>query len=189
MLLDDQAATSGGLTTSLTINLSAQKSLPSPTQRMAHHRLGGPVVHSNAFDRAPMQFGSLQRIDHPHHIVGAARCLPIVELSSGHLVECTPKRPRERCQEKVSGESVGRPNRRRRQGAQMRVARWAVFKTPIPRPTPGAFIGGPIQARSVSDCVGTTIDVAPCVASDPPAYAGGLYGEGERASKPGAWPR
>ena len=53
-----------------------------------------------------------------------------------------------------------------------------------------------IQARSVSDCVGTTIDVAaPCVASDPPAYAEGFYGSGmERAGdaapqdayKPGA---
>jgi len=36
-----------------------------------------------------------------------------------------------------------------------------------------------IQARSVSDGVGTTIDVAtPCVASDPPAHAEGLYGGG-----------
>ena len=77
---------------------------------------------------------------------------------------------------------------------------------PIPRLTPGAFIGTesghpspererlcqrhdrrnamrgirspcPIQARSVSDGIGTTIGAAPCVASDPPAYAGGLYGD------------
>jgi hypothetical protein len=34
----------------------------------------------------------------------------------------------------------------------------------------------PIQARSVSDGVGTTIDATPVVASDPPAYAGGFYG-------------
>jgi hypothetical protein len=32
-----------------------------------------------------------------------------------------------------------------------------------------------IQARSVSDGIGVTIDAAPCVASDPPAYAEGLY--------------
>jgi hypothetical protein len=32
------------------------------------------------------------------------------------------------------------------------------------------------QALSVSDGIGTTIDATPCVASDPPAYAGGLYG-------------
>jgi hypothetical protein len=38
-------------------------------------------------------------------------------------------------------------------------------------------MGAVIQARSVSDCVGTTIDEAsPCVASDPPAHAEGLYG-------------
>jgi hypothetical protein len=53
-----------------------------------------------------------------------------------------------------------------------------------------------IQARSGSDCVGTMIDVtAPCVASDPPAYAEGLYGSGmervgdappQDAYKPGA---
>jgi len=34
-----------------------------------------------------------------------------------------------------------------------------------------------IKALSVSDCVGTTIDATSCVASDPPAYAGGLYWE------------
>jgi len=34
-----------------------------------------------------------------------------------------------------------------------------------------------IQARSVSDGIGVTIDATSCVASDPPAYAGGLYGE------------
>jgi hypothetical protein len=56
-----------------------------------------------------------------------------------------------------------------------------------------------IQARSVSDCVGTKVgvsdDAALCVASDPPAYAEGFYGSGvERAGvaapqdayKPGA---
>ena len=41
-------------------------------------------------------------------------------------------------------------------------------------------MGRGIQARSVSDGIGRTIDVAPCVGSDPPAYAGGLYGAGER---------
>ena len=35
---------------------------------------------------------------------------------------------------------------------------------PIPRLTPGAFIGGPIQARSLSDCVGTTKAAAPAAA-------------------------
>jgi len=35
---------------------------------------------------------------------------------------------------------------------------------PIPRLTPGAFIGGPIQARSVSDGVGTTKGAAPAAA-------------------------
>ncbi len=35
-----------------------------------------------------------------------------------------------------------------------------------------------IQARSVSDCVGTTFEVTPSVASDPPAHAGGLHGNG-----------
>jgi hypothetical protein len=39
-----------------------------------------------------------------------------------------------------------------------------------------------IQARSVSDGVGTKTDVTPCVASDPPAYSGGLYGGMGRAS-------
>jgi hypothetical protein len=38
----------------------------------------------------------------------------------------------------------------------------------------------PIQARSVSDGVSATIDATPCVASDPPAYAEGFYGERER---------
>jgi hypothetical protein len=33
-----------------------------------------------------------------------------------------------------------------------------------------------IQARSVSDGTGTMFGVTPCVASDPPAYAEGLYG-------------
>jgi hypothetical protein len=44
----------------------------------------------------------------------------------------------------------------------------------------------PIQARSVSDGVGGTIDATPVVASDPPAYAEGFYWAGERADKPGA---
>jgi len=44
---------------------------------------------------------------------------------------------------------------------------------PIPHAPykPGASAMGcpcPIQARSVSDCVGTTFDATPCVASDPP---------------------
>jgi hypothetical protein len=34
-----------------------------------------------------------------------------------------------------------------------------------------------IQALSVSDGISTMIDATPCVASDPPAYAGGLYGD------------
>jgi hypothetical protein len=62
---------------------------------------------------------------------------------------------------------------------------------PIPRLTPGAFMGTgatgcvaadtprPIQARSVSDGIGRTFDATPCVASDPPAHAGGFYGDGE----------
>jgi hypothetical protein len=33
---------------------------------------------------------------------------------------------------------------------------------------------------SVSDGIGTTCDVTPFVASDPPAYAEGFYGERER---------
>ena len=41
-------------------------------------------------------------------------------------------------------------------------------------------MGRGIEARSVSDGIGRTIDLAACVASDPPAYAGGLYGTGER---------
>jgi len=62
---------------------------------------------------------------------------------------------------------------------------------PIPRLTPGAFMGTgffasdpprPIQALSVSDCVGRTFDATPCVASDPPAYAGGFYGDGEEGT-------
>jgi hypothetical protein len=38
-------------------------------------------------------------------------------------------------------------------------------------------MGGFIEARSVSDCVNATIGAAPYMASDPPAYAGGLYGD------------
>jgi hypothetical protein len=38
-------------------------------------------------------------------------------------------------------------------------------------------MGAVIEARSVSDGIGATFDVAPGVASDPPAYAGGFYGE------------
>ena len=34
----------------------------------------------------------------------------------------------------------------------------------------------PIKARSVSDGIGTTRDVTPCVTSDPPAHAEGFYG-------------
>jgi hypothetical protein len=45
-------------------------------------------------------------------------------------------------------------------------------------------MGRGIQARSVSDGVGTTVDATPCLASDPPAYAEGFYGAG--AYKPGA---
>jgi len=41
-------------------------------------------------------------------------------------------------------------------------------------------MGGVIQARSVSDGIGTTFDAAPSMAADPPAYAGGLYGERKR---------
>jgi hypothetical protein len=43
-----------------------------------------------------------------------------------------------------------------------------------------------IQARSVSDGIGTTFDVTPCVASDPPAHAECLYGNGiPRSRSPG----
>jgi hypothetical protein len=44
------------------------------------------------------------------------------------------------------------------------------------RRSAAACMGGCQEARSVSDCVGTMFDAAPCVASDPPAYAEGLYG-------------
>jgi len=36
---------------------------------------------------------------------------------------------------------------------------------------------GGLYGESVSDGIGVTIDATSCVASDPPAYAGGLYGE------------
>jgi len=46
----------------------------------------------------------------------------------------------------------------------------------------GYGIARPIKARSVSDgidaTVGATIGTTPCLASDPPAYAEGLYGPG-----------
>ena len=65
---------------------------------------------------------------------------------------------------------------------------------PIPRLTPRACMGRFIKARSVSDGIGATCDAAPRVASDPPAYAEGVYGGMDRAGgaipqiayKPGA---
>jgi len=60
-------------------------------------------------------------------------------------------------------------------GSARRLTRRPVWH-PIPRLTPGACMGRVIQARSVSDGIGTTFDATPGVASDPPAYAGGLYG-------------
>ena len=41
-----------------------------------------------------------------------------------------------------------------------------------------------IQARSVSDGIGVSLDAAVCVASDPPAYAEGLYGKRKRWDSP-----
>ena len=46
-----------------------------------HHGLGRPVVHRDPADSAPVQFGAFQGVDHPHHVIGTARRLPIVELS------------------------------------------------------------------------------------------------------------
>lgn len=57
-----------------------------------HHRLGGPMVHRDAPDGAPSQFGTFERIDHPHHVVGAACCLPVVELSPCHAGEFSRNR-------------------------------------------------------------------------------------------------
>jgi len=42
----------------------------------------------------------------------------------------------------------------------------------------GYGIARPIKARSASDGINATIGATPCVASDPPAYAEGLYGAG-----------
>ena len=55
------------------------------------HRLGSPVVHGDAADRAPVQFGPLERINHAHHVVRAAGRLPIVELSPSHGADCTQR--------------------------------------------------------------------------------------------------
>jgi len=50
-------------------------------------------------------------------------------------------------------------------------------------------MGRVIQARSVSDGIGTTFDATPGVASYPPAYAGGLYGTGHTSPERERWDR
>jgi hypothetical protein len=59
------------------------------------------MVHGNASDRAPMQFSAFQGIDHPHDVVGAACCLPVVKLSSCHGSEFTQSRRQVEKQEKA----------------------------------------------------------------------------------------
>jgi hypothetical protein len=47
------------------------------------------MIHRNAAYCAPFKVGSLQTIDKPHDIVGAACRLPVEEFFWGHLVVLT----------------------------------------------------------------------------------------------------
>ena len=49
------------------------------------HLLRRPVVHGDAAYAAPRHVGPLQAIDHPHHVVRAAGCLPVEKLLAGHV--------------------------------------------------------------------------------------------------------